>query len=150
MPEPANKEIQYTQTYRHSLDEKKRVAVPFRWRTVEEEEFTLVVWPHSVGLFLRVLPPPQWKKLLQPIDNMTDDETKAATKRRIGVMSLCTKLDKAGRLAIPDDMTAHAGIKSQVVLLGSINRFEIWSPERYAEMEVKDGLITPHPFKGFE
>src|SRR5208337_667057 len=112
MPEEAANGITYNSVYRHSVDEKRRVSVPFRWRPGEPTEFMVVVWAkHRAGTCLRVLPPKQWAKLMAEIDAMANsDPNKPVLKRRIGSLSTQAKLDGAGRIAIPEDMAAAAGI----------------------------------------
>jgi hypothetical protein len=38
-------------------------------------------------------------------------------------------LDKAGRICLPEGMARAAGIKDEAVLVGLLDRFEIWNPE---------------------
>jgi MraZ protein len=152
MPEEATNGITYSSVYRHSVDDKRRVSVPFRWRPSEPTEFTLVVWPkHRAGTCLRVLPPTQWAKLRAEIDAMTNsDPNKPVLKRRIGSLSTQAKLDSAGRIAIPEDMAAAADIKSQAVLVGMLDRFEIWSPARYTQVEGMDDALLQQALQMME
>ena len=48
----------------------------------------------------------------------------------IGEAFSCS-LDKMGRIAIPDDLLKLAGIKQNVVFVGSLDHIEIWSKERW-------------------
>lgn len=139
MPEDAANDIAYTSVYRHSVDEKRRVPVPFRWRPEGGVEFTLIVWPqHQAGTCLQVLAPPQWAKLRANIDAMPSSDQKQTLKRRIGSLATQVKLDGAGRITIPEEAAAEAGIGSQAVLVGLLDRFEIWAPQRYAKVEEMD------------
>jgi MraZ protein len=142
MPEDVANELSYTSVYRHSVDEKRRVPVPFRWRPKGGVEFTIIVWAqHQAGTCLRVLPPAQWAKLGADIGAMPNNDAKQTLKRRIGSLAIQAKLDGSGRIAIPEDMAAAAAIISQAVLVGMLDRFEIWSPERYEKVE---GLDNAH------
>jgi len=129
----------YSLVYRHSLDDKRRLPVPFRWRPKEPMEFTVVVWPkHPAGTCLRVFPPPAWAKFRAEIEAMQDIGKKPALKRMIGSFSTSLKLDAAGRLSIPEEMATEADISNQAVLVGLLDRFEIWSPTRHAEAKTQD------------
>jgi MraZ protein len=142
MPEETVSEMTYSLVYRHSVDDKRRVPVPFRWRPAEPMEFALVVWPkHTAGTCLRVLPPGPWAKFRAEIEAMPDIAKKPALKRMIGTNSTTMKLDAAGRLTIPEEMAIQADIKDQAVLVGLIDRFEIWSPARHAEAFGVDSTI---------
>ena len=41
------------------------------------------------------------------------------------------ELDATGRILIPKDLIAFAGIKKQVVMSSSVNIIEIWDKEKY-------------------
>jgi len=41
------------------------------------------------------------------------------------------KLDAQGRILIPDFILEHAGIHKDVVIVGEIDYFTVWSPENY-------------------
>ncbi len=142
MQAEAASEMTYSLVYRHSLDDKRRLPVPYRWRPKEALEFALVVWPkHVAGICLRVFPPGPWAKFRAEIEGMADMAKKPALKRMIGTNSTTVKLDAAGRLTIPEEMAAQADIRDQAVLVGLIDRFEIWSPARYAEAFGVDSTI---------
>jgi MraZ protein len=140
MPDINTSEMIFTSVYRHSLDGKRRVPVPFRWRPKDPIDFTLMVFPEpEVGNCLRVLPPAQWTKLLEEIKAMpSDHEQKPILQRLVGRHSIEVRLDTAGRITIPEDMAAEADITNMAVLAGTLRHFELWSPARYAVMEQKD------------
>jgi MraZ protein len=139
MPNDSISDVNYSLVYRHSLDDKRRLPVPFRWRPKEPIEFTLVVWPkHAAGTCLRVFPPGPWAKFRAEIENMEDIKNKPVLKRMIGSFSTSMRLDAAGRLTIPEDMAQEADISTQAVLVGMVDRFEIWSPNRYQEAKAQD------------
>ena len=143
MPENASVEVTYNSVYRQRLDEKRRVPIPHRWRSGKGEEFFLLIWSqHKAGTCLRALTPNQMTKLRQKIDEMPDrDPNKSVLKRRIGSLSINVSVDATGRIAIPEEMTAAAEIASDAVFVGMLDRFEIWSPKRYAEVEKLDNAL---------
>jgi MraZ protein len=127
----------FSSLYRHSVDEKRRVPIPFRWRPEESVEYTIIVWSkYEAGTCLRVLPPEQWFKLNESIDAMpSNDPNKPVLKYWIGTGSAPAKLDSAGRMTIPEEMAEAAGITNQAVLAGMLDRFEIWNPERHERLK---------------
>lgn len=135
----------YISCFWHGVDEKRRLAVPAKWRPSEPDfEFTMIVWPKGKeGPCLRVLPPDQLEKLLQTLNEMpNNDPNKTVLKRFIGSKSARVPLDKAGRFCLPEEMAREAGITDQAVLVGLLDRFEIWSPERYKNVEASDSVMT--------
>jgi len=150
MPEESvNASTVYNSLYRHGVDGKRRVQIPSKWRPGKADvDFTLILWPKSAhGACLRVLPPEQMGKLMADINAMSnDDPNKVVLKRFIGSESAQVALDKAGRICLPEDMAQSAGIDTEAVLVGLLDRFEIWSPERYAAVRGEDQVMAGAAF----
>jgi len=143
----------YNSCYQHGVDEKRRVQVPAMWRPATTGiEFTLILWPKAKeGACLRVLPPKEMAELMATIDAMPNaDPNKTVLKRVIGSKSCQVALDKAGRICLPGEMAREAGITNQAMLVGLLDRFEIWSPERYRSVEASDDVLSHEAFKMME
>jgi len=145
MPDAVVNVRTYNGCYRHKVDAKRRVPIPFRWRPEESEgvEFTLIIWPkHQAGTCLLILPPDQLVKLRVAIEAMpNNDPSKSILKRSIGTSSAQAKLDSVGRITIPDEMAEAADISNEAVLAGVLDRFEMWNPKRYAQVKVLDNAL---------
>src|SRR2546423_269320 len=131
----------YTWQYRHKVDDKHRVSVPAQWRPAEPGTvLTLMVWPKSnEGICLRVLPPKKMESMAKDIETMSsEDPRKSVLKRFFGSRSTRVTLDKVGRITIPDEMAKAAGIEQEAILVGVVDAFEIWNPQRYGRGEYSD------------
>jgi MraZ protein len=143
--------IYYLSLFRHGVDEKRRVQIPAKWRPAQPEtEFTLILWPN--GSFqeanLLVLPPARMKMLSDKIEAMPFAEPKAqALRRLLGSKSASVTLDKAGRICIPDALAKAVEIDNEAVLVGLVDRFEIWSPKRYDAVNAADAGLLTEAFK---
>ena len=143
----------YNSLYRHGVDEKRRVQIPAKWRPAKAgTELTLILWPKAKeGPCLRVLPPQQMAKLMRDVDAMPNsDSNKVVLKRFIGSESVQVALDKAGRICLPEQMAKRAGIGDEAVLVGLLDRFEIWSPERFENVKASDAVMAQEAFKLME
>ena len=143
----------YNSCYRHGVDEKRRLQVPAKWRPARPgTELTLILWPKSQeGPCVRVLPPEEMAELMASIDAMpNDDPKKTVLKRFIGSESAQVKLDNAGRICLPEPMARQAGIESEAVLVGLLDRFEIWNPERHENIKAADAVMAHEAFKLLE
>ncbi len=143
----------YNSLFRHGVDEKRRLQIPAKWRpTKAGVELTLVLWPKAKeGPCLRVLPPHKMAALMKDIDAMPNsDPNKVVLKRFIGSESVQTPLDKSGRICLPEAMAKAAGITNEAVLVGLLDRFEIWSPERYEKVKASDAIMAQEAFKLME
>ncbi|MEO7300053.1 MAG: hypothetical protein ABI042_15920 [Verrucomicrobiota bacterium] len=151
--EPTIETTYYNSSYQHGVDEKRRVQIPAKWRPSRPDtEFTLILWPQAKeGACLRVLPPKEMAKLMRDIDGMANgDPKKVAMKRFIGTESTQVSLDKAGRICLPEKMAEAAGIDDSAMLVGLLDRFEIWNPGRFAAVKTSDAVMAHEAFKLME
>jgi MraZ protein len=143
----------YHSAYRHGIDEKRRIQIPAKWRpSGPGGEFTLMLWPKAKeGPCLRVLSSVKMAELMSAIATMpNDDPNKVVLKRFIGSESEQVTLDKAGRICLPERMTKASGIGDEAVLVGLLDRFEIWNPERYEKVRASDAVLAPEAFRLME
>ena len=143
----------YYSTYRFGLDDKRRLQVPSKWRPDDPDfQFTMVIWPKArEGTCLRVMPPEVMDKVAQQLETMANsDPGKPALRRLIGGGAEVVAVDKAGRITLPNHMTEAAGIKDQAVLVGMVDRFEIWSPERFEKVQISDAIMGQEAFRMLE
>jgi MraZ protein len=89
--------------------------------------------------------------LMAELDAMpSSDPNKGILKRIIGSQSFQVPVDKSGRICIPESMAKQAGIETEAVLVGLLDRFEIWSPERHARVTAADEVLAQEAFKLLE
>jgi MraZ protein len=146
-----NQPVYYSSLFRHGVDEKRRLQIPAKWRpTSEDFQFTLILWPNGeiVGPCMLVLPPEQLLELVTKLKALPFADPQAQRLRRLlGTDSAQVTVDKAGRICLPEEMAAAAGITNEAVLTGLLDRFQIWSPERYAQIDAQDKAFKPEAFK---
>ena len=148
--EELSEPIYYNSFYRHGVDEKRRVQIPAKWRPAQPEVLTLVLWPKGTmpEACLLVLPPKEWEALVQKLKAMPFADPKAeALRRLLGKKSDRVTLDKGGRICLPEAMAKAAAIDKEAVLVGLLDRFEVWNPERYATASAVDDELLPEAFK---
>jgi MraZ protein len=88
------------------------------------------------------------EKLVAEIEAMPNsDPRKDVLRRVVGGNSEQVTLDKAGRICLPEAMAKAAGLKDEALLVGMFERFEIWEPARYQNVEAADEV---HQAKAFE
>jgi MraZ protein len=75
---------------------------------------------------------------------------KTVLKRFIGSESVQVACDKAGRICLPPEMATAAGIAEEAVLVGLLDRFEIWNPDRYEKVKAADAVLASEAFKLME
>ena len=118
-------------TYTPRLDEKGRLFLPAKFRdrlaeglvVTQGQENCLVVWPEDV--FMQEAQRAQQTPLTQ--------RGARDYARVLFAGAEQGKPDKQGRIGIPPVLRAYAGLDKDVVVIGVMDRVEIWDPERWAE-----------------
>lgn len=125
----------YTGLFRHTLDDKNRLTIPSAWRSAHGENDTFLATPHPDG-YIAVLPPAEVEKLYEKASQkaLTDRDAQDAFARFFAA-SLAFTFDKQGRIGITDELRRHGAIEKDAVLVGSLNKFSIYSPARWAQVE---------------
>lgn len=148
-----NETVYYLSQFQNAVDEKRRVQIPAKWRpSAPDVEFTLILWPNGseADVCLLVLPPEKMRDLVQKIQAMPFADPKAmALRRLVGKKSANATLDKAGRICLPESLAKTVGIETEkdCLLVGLLDRFEIWNPERYEKVSAVDTALLPEVFK---
>ena len=89
--------------------------------------------------------------LVRDIEAMhNDDPQKAVLKRIVGSESVQVTLDKVGRICVPEDLAQAAGLGKEAILVGVLDAFEIWSPERYEKVRSSDAIMAQEAFRRME
>lgn len=124
--------------FRHFLDDKNRVTIPSAWRGLFEKGTSFLAIPNPGG-YVSVLPPIEADKLYEKFAGVPLSDTEAQNDINVFMASTQTfSFDSQGRIALTDSLSAHAGLsgpKSEVVLVGGLNKFNIYNAARWAEAE---------------
>lgn len=119
-------------TYRHRIDAKGRLPVPavFR-RALAEGGSTNVV----VTLFdqcLAAYPEVEWSRLERQLAQLPPFSGPAkALTRLVASRAVDCALDVQGRVLLPPGLRAAAGLHREAAVIGVLNRFEVWAPEKW-------------------
>ena len=119
-------------TYRHRIDAKGRLPVPaaFRRALAEAGPPTLVVTP--LDQCLAAYPMAEWARLEQQLSRLPPFSGPAkALTRLVTSRAVDCDLDGQGRVLLPLGLRAAAGLQAEAVIIGVLNRFEVWAPERW-------------------
>ena len=96
----------------------------------------------SEAEFVMVLPMDQFDRFVDPI--CSGDFTaplKLAERHDYVDRIIELELDSAGRITLPKEMRAAAGLKADVMFVGCINRFELWNPKAYELARASEQLL---------
>ena len=110
--------------YKHSLDEKGRLAIPAKLRAQLK---TGAVVTRGLDNCLFLYSKKEWEKLAGKIANLP--LTKANDRAFARLMlagAMAVDFDSQGRIVLPDYLRRFAGLKKKTVLAGLYDRLEIW------------------------
>ncbi len=128
----------YTGVYRHSVDPKNRITIPSKWRRGETEELILSRGHNDENLvaYSQEEFQARWKKVES--NTAIPEKTKANFKRAFSARAREVVVDKQGRMVVPQDLCASVGIGQDIVLVGTMNEFQLWAPDRYEPVAARD------------
>jgi MraZ protein len=122
--------------YTHSLDPKKRLTIPSVWRAQVGSPKSLFVMPDFYEKCLNVFPAGEMFHKLQKFREHSLADKKAMQFASVlGSASDLVPWDAQGRIRIKDKLLEFAGLVHQVVLVGALNKFQIWSRDRRQELD---------------
>lgn len=125
----------YTGLFRHTLDDKNRVTIPSAWRAGHADSDSFLATPHPDG-YVAILPPVEVEKLHAKISAIAmSDGAGQDFAARFFAQTQAVSFDKQGRIMLNAELLAHAGVGKDAVLAGSMTKFNLYSPERWAKVE---------------
>lgn len=119
--------------YRFSLDAKKRVNIPSGIRKMlpPESESTLIFTRGFEGC-VYVYSNDEWKRLTRKLSSLDSFNVKVRDFIRLFVgPAYKTTMDNQGRVLLPENILNMAKVDKEILLLGSLNKWEMWNPAIY-------------------
>ena len=130
----AEQRTRFVGTHEHGLDDKGRMVLPAKIRGQLGEAGMVAMADGCLGLWT-----------IEGFDAIADrlkekveaGETSTAVLRKFMAFAAEVTPDQQGRVVIPQSLRDHAGLGSEVVVNGLLDRAEIWAKERW------DALVDP-------
>ena len=120
-----------TGEYSHSIDAKGRLIIPSKFRVILGEEFVIT---KGLDGCLFLYPSNEWKIFEEKLRTLPLTNKNARTFTRFFLGSAVDGgLDKQGRALISSALRAFAGLEKDVVLVGVLDRVEIWDKAKWDE-----------------
>ena len=117
--------------HRHALDDKGRVIFPARMR---DDLGAQVVLQKGIDPCVYVYPPDEWERQVANVTALPTTKPEARRYARFFFsQAQSERVDKQGRLTIPQAFRAYAGLTRDVVVVGAGARVEIWDAGRWQQ-----------------
>jgi len=130
----------YLGSYLNQVDEKGRVTLPAAFRKGADAGASFILI-HAHTDALTLYPSDNWGEVER---RMRDLARRAPSKRHL-LLSLTANAqevtpDKQGRILIAERLRSHVGIQGEALLIGALDKIEIWDPARFTRVvDAADG-----------
>ncbi len=114
--------------YDHSLDGKNRLFIPARLR----QNVRRFVITSGLEGCLFVYTPENWKKITERLKTLplTKADARKFLRTFLSGANECP-VDDQGRILIPKTLCSYANIRKEVIVVGVLDRIEIWSKSNW-------------------
>ncbi|WP_111600208.1 division/cell wall cluster transcriptional repressor MraZ [Chitinophaga skermanii] len=121
--------------YEATLDAKGRFLLPAGFKKqVSESAAGQFVINRGFEKCLTLYPMNEWQPIFEKISALNDFDPKVREFRRYFLNGATVlELDTAGRLLLPKNLMAHAGLEKDIVLSAASKKIEIWDKIKYQE-----------------
>lgn len=124
----------------HTIDTKGRIIIPSRFRNILKAESLYGVMVSNKDDCLYAYTFSEWEKVEEKI--LSTKTSAMGDFRRFFLGNSCECLcDRQDRILIPKSLREYAKLEKDIVLVGNLDRFEIWARDQWDkvnnEMEQK-------------
>ncbi|HEV2734797.1 MAG TPA: division/cell wall cluster transcriptional repressor MraZ [Longimicrobiaceae bacterium] len=117
-------------SYLHQIDDKGRLNLPAPFRRDHPDRPLVLV--HVFENALTLYPEPAWAE----VESRLRELLRLQPQARSYVLSVTANAvevvpDKQGRILVPQRLQEAVGIRGATLVVGAIDRIELWDPERF-------------------
>lgn len=124
-----------------NLDDKGCLAIPTKFRALLQAdcEGQLVCTIDLKDPCLLLYPLSEWQEVEQKLSQLSNMvEAERRVKRILLGSAMECQLDKNGRILLSSPLRAHAGLNKKLMLVGQLNKFELWDEDTWNEKLQQD------------
>ena len=137
----------YFGEYTYTLDAANRLIVPSRFR--EQLGGEIVIY-RSIDGCLFIYDMPGFEAVIAPLRAQSRTAEGRERLRRFYSDVSAVSLDRNGRLVVPAECIAHAGLKDEVIILGVDNHIEVWDKAAYTANLGDKGALSADDYPDIE
>ncbi len=134
--------------YAYSLDSKGRVNIPAKFRqSLSADSQNTFVITRGLDPCIWVYPLEQWKEIENNLRNLSSVKNIHRTfVRDTARYASPSTYDKQGRITLTPSLTEYAGLEKDVLIIGMINKIEIWNPNTLKMVDQQNLEIEPDAY----
>ncbi|MPZ14064.1 MAG: division/cell wall cluster transcriptional repressor MraZ [Chloroflexi bacterium] len=116
--------------FEHALDDRGRIAIPARFRPGLSDGLVVT---RGLDRCLFVWPMEEWRQIAEKLSQLSLMQSDARRIHRLIFSGAIDAMpDRLGRILLPGFLRDYAELRDSVVLVGLLNRIEIWSRANWA------------------
>lgn len=122
--------------FKYSIDSKGRISIPAKMRRyVNPDANDSFIITRGMERCLEIHPLDLWKELYASKLKLLNsyDPVQARFLRMLLQEAAEDKFDSQNRLMIPKNLIEYAGINGEVLILGAMDKIEVWNPTIYKD-----------------
>ena len=117
--------------YRHTLDEKNRLAIPAKFRSKLGKGAVIT---RGLDNCLFIYTKEEWAKLSEKLAALPLSRAQSRAFSRLMLAgAMDAVLDTQGRVLVPDYLKRFANLAKDTVIAGVMNRLEVWDEQAWIE-----------------
>ena len=134
--------------YAYSLDSKGRVNIPAKFRqSLSADSQNTFVITRGLDPCVWVYPLEQWKEIENNLRNLSSVKNIHRTfVRDTARYASPSTYDKQGRITLTPSLTEYAVLEKDVLIIGMINKIEIWNPNTLKMVDQQNLEIEPDAY----
>ncbi len=129
-PEVGELEQTFFGEYEHSVDDKGRLTIPQAYRGLLTGKLFIT---RGLDGCLFIFRPREFGSLRQKVLTLPLSQSEGRTFSRMFASGMECELDKQGRILVPAGLREYAGLNGNAVIVGVLNRVEVWSKDRWQQ-----------------
>lgn len=127
-----------------NLDVKGRITIPTRYRQtlLDDCQGQLVCTIDIKQPCLLLYPLPEWEEIELKLSQLSSMNPHERRMQRL-LLGYATEgeMDKNGRFLLSSPLRQHAGLDKQIMLVGQMNKFELWDADEWHKQITEDKEI---------
>ncbi|MFQ3249040.1 MAG: MraZ protein [Glaciecola sp.] len=124
-----------------NLDSKGRLTIPTRYRQslLDDCQGQLVCTIDISQNCLLLYPLPEWEEIELKLSKLSSTNPQERRLQRLLLgYAMEGEMDKSGRILIAPTLRQHAALDKQIMLVGQLNKFEIWDADNWQQQISED------------
>jgi MraZ protein len=127
--------IMFIGEYIHSVDEKKRLSVPAKFRKELGKKAVITL---GLNKCLSLYPTKEWNVFAEKLSKLSMGKSEdRGFSRTMLSGAFEVEVDSIGRIVIPEALKTYAGLREKVVLTGVYDRVEVWDEEAWKSYKLQ-------------